>query len=303
MTTYNTDGKVGSWAGEKLECLAKYLNAYTTILKEKSWCQGYYYVDAFAGAGRARIRTNPVAGKPEKTDLFGYVPETEAEQQYLDGSPRVALGIKHPFSAYLFIERDRTRLQELETLTAEFPDKNIRIRPGDANEILKTRLVSNPRIDWTRSRAVVFLDPFGMQVDWETLRCLAQTKAIEVIVNFPVGMAIQRLLEKTGSITRARTARLNQYFGTDEWKGVVYESRADFFGQETEKVSGSGDKLARWYSDRLRTEFGYTAVPRLIRNTRGAHLYYLIWAGPNATGRKIAAAVLAQGNRIRTIRH
>ena len=41
---------------------------------------------------------------------------------------------------------------------------------------------------------MVFLDPFGMQVPWSTIEALAKTKAMELIINFPLGMAIQRLL-------------------------------------------------------------------------------------------------------------
>ena len=47
---------VGPWAQDKLERLRKYLNVYTTIMKEQRWCQGYHYIDAFAGPGEHEIR-------------------------------------------------------------------------------------------------------------------------------------------------------------------------------------------------------------------------------------------------------
>jgi three-Cys-motif partner protein len=56
------------------------------------------------------------------------------------------------------------------------------------------------RVDWRKWRAVVFLDPFGMQVPWKTIAALAQTAAIEVFLNFPVGMSIQRLLKRSGDL-------------------------------------------------------------------------------------------------------
>ena len=39
--------------------------------------------------------------------------------------------------------------------------------------------------------------------------------------------------------------------------------------------------------------------PRLIRNTRNAPLYYLIWAGPNKLGLKGADYILSQGEKVR----
>jgi len=56
MTSYVTDGTVGPWAREKLDCLGKYLRAYTTILQKRSWCKAFIYIDVFAGSGGAPIR-------------------------------------------------------------------------------------------------------------------------------------------------------------------------------------------------------------------------------------------------------
>ena len=47
---------VGPWAQEKLDCLRKYLHAYTTILSKQRWPKGYFYIDAFAGTGRSKVR-------------------------------------------------------------------------------------------------------------------------------------------------------------------------------------------------------------------------------------------------------
>ncbi|MGH8657683.1 MAG: hypothetical protein ACREV4_04145 [Gammaproteobacteria bacterium] len=34
--------------------------------------------------------------------------------------------------------------------------------------------------DWEKERAVVFLDPFGMQVEWETVDTLAKTGGVDL---------------------------------------------------------------------------------------------------------------------------
>jgi hypothetical protein len=64
------------------------------------------------------------------------------------------------------------------------------------------------------------------------------------------------------------------------------------------KVSDSGIKLLEWYRSRLKDIFGYVSTARLIKNTRGNPLYYLIWAGSNATGLKGAEHILSKGDRV-----
>src|SRR5262249_42251505 len=221
-----SDNTVGPWAKEKLEALREYLTFYTRVLKNQGhWLRGTIFVDAFAGPGLSRVRTKrKQANNPW---LFGSDPESDqAEAEYLKGSPRVALEVTNPFSAYIFIERDPRRVAELSTLKAEYgASRNITVQKGDANEALQSWLRSG--IDWKRNRAVVFLDPFGMQVPWSTIKVLAGTQSIEVIINFPLGMAIQRLLTRSGEIRQEWQMSLDNFFGSRDWHRLVYEEAED----------------------------------------------------------------------------
>jgi three-Cys-motif partner protein len=146
---------------------------------------------------------------------------------------------------------------------------------------------------------VVFLDPFGMQVPWLTIEALARTGAVEVIINFPLGMAIQRLLTKSGEIPPGWQISLDTFFGSKDWQGLVYESKNDLFGPKLGKVSDSGLKLLEWFRGRLRDTFGHVSTARLIKNTRGNPLYYLIWAGPHKKGLEGAEYILRKGERLK----
>lgn len=303
MTSYVTDGTVGPWAHEKLECLGKYLHAYTTILRKQShWCENYIYVDAFAGGGAAPLRKYDV--NQSEVALFDGISEfirTEEEESetYVNGSPRVALEIQHKFTDYIFVEKNADRNQALQQLKSEYGSStNIAILQGDANQQIKTQVLEPGRFNWKKSRGLAFLDPFGMQVPWQTLEQLGQTGAFEIILNLPVGMAIQRLLPRSAEFSEKNRAELDHYFGTNEWFEVVYDVQPGLFGEETNKKEDSGAKLALWYRDRLAKAFGFAARPRLITNTRGSHLYYLLWAGPHKVGAKIADEVLRQGRAI-----
>lgn len=288
---------VGPWAKEKLEALGQYLNFYTTVLKNQGhWLRGTIFVDAFAGPGLSRVRIPP--SSPAGPDLFGSDPEPDAEEaEFVKGSPRVALEITNPFSSYLFIDHDPQRVAELRALKAEYPSgPSITVHAGDANAALQAWLASG--IDWRHHRAVVFLDPFGMQVPWSTIEALARTKAIEVFINFPLGMAIQRLMTRSGEIPAGWQISLDTFFGAPDWRDLAYEQETGLFGQGVRKVSDSGVKLLEWYRGRLRAAFGHVSTARLIKNTRGNPLYHLIWAGPHATALKGAEHILSKGERL-----
>jgi three-Cys-motif partner protein len=302
MTSYVTDGTVGPWAREKLDCLNKYLQAYTTILQKQSWCKAFIYIDVFAGSGKAPLRQyqNQNPAKILLLNVADYIQETEKETEiYIHGSPKVALDIQSPFTEYIFIEKDNQRSSELEALRNDYGDRRkITILPGDANEQLQKYLLKSKRYNWKECRALAFIDPFGMQVPWNTIYGLGQTKAIEIILNLPVGMAIQRLLPKSGQFTEDRKKMLTEYFGSEDWENIVYEDQTGLFGEQRVKKPEAGQQLAKWYQKRLKQAYGYSSRPRLITNTKGAHLYYLLWAGPNQTGAKIASDVLKQGQVI-----
>jgi len=303
MTSYNQDGRVGPWAAEKLEFLGKYLSAYTTILRKQEWCDGYLYIDAFAGAGRTEVRASE-NGSVRAEDLLFDVSEfgrdDDEAQTYIDGSPYVALGIEHQFSRYYFVEKNPERVSRLNDIKTEFSStRNINVVSGDAIQAI-SKIVSNSGYDWRSHRAVIFLDPFGMQVPWNIIEKIAETRAIEIILNFPVGMAIQRLLPRSGVFTAEQRERLNRYFGLVEWEEVIYQRSIDLFGAtDVQKVQNSGNRLVSWYRDRLKLLFGFSSLPRLVRNSRGSHLYYLLFAGPNENGAKIASEVLRQGEVVR----
>jgi three-Cys-motif partner protein len=274
------------------------LDFYTKVLKNQShWCRGTIYVDAFAGSGRAKIRRQK--GDAATAGLFDEIePFADPEaDEYVRGSPRVALDLANRFTRYVFIERDANRAAELEKLRDEYGTEfSIEVRQGPADDVLDDLL----RGDLGRNdfRSVVFLDPFGMQLSWSMIERLAQTKGIEVIINFALGMAIQRTLPRSADIPEGWRETLDRFFGTPAWFDQVYEEFNDLLGRKTRKRQDSGRRLLEWYRSRLKAAFGHVSTARLIRNTKGGHLYYLIWAGPHRTGLKGAQHILGKGQAL-----
>lgn len=286
-TTQDMFGEVGPWAKDKLQLLGKYLHAYTTIMRKQPWCRAYCYIDAFAGFGRNRIRGVDTG----QTTLFD-----PAIKEFIDGSPRVALDLEHPFSKYVFVEKDTARVHSLQTLKDEYSDRDIRIYEGDANDYLE-ELCGKRGVAWNELRAVVFLDPYGSQVKWSTIEAIARIRSIEIIINFPLGMCIQRLLPRHREPHPAASRRLDDIFGTHEWYDVVYsqETSPCLFGESvTQTIKRKGPVLLDWYTGRLKSLFEFVTSPHLVRTSGGQHLYYLIHVGNNRTGHKIAAAEISK---------
>lgn len=261
---------IGRWSQDKLGILKKYLEAYLKVLTKQEWCQGYEYIDAFAGTG-----------KPKDRDAL----------QFIDGSPRIALGLKKPFTRYHFIEESSWRVEKLRDLCKEFKDRDVSIYHEDCNKVLKGQILQQLTYA-SKKRAVAFIDPFGMQVDWETLKALSETKAIEVILNFPV-MAINRsvLRKNPEAISQKDLERLSKLWGTKEWMEEMYEEDLTLFGPERRKKRMSGKDFGKVFRNRLSEIFPHCTDPVLMVNSKNTPLYCLMFAGHNATGSRIAGGI------------
>jgi len=113
-------------------------------------------------------------------------------------------------------------------------------------------------------------------------------------------MAINRLITRSGNVPERWAAQLTACFGTDEWRKIAYSHEVDLFGNEiTTKKGDVAERLLDLYVRRLQSLFPCVAKPHLIRNTRNAPLYYLLWAGPHKLGLRGADYILGQGEKVK----
>lgn len=277
----------GDWTEQKLAALKKYLTAYITILSKYPFRTAY--IDAFAGTGYRESQDSHEFGP-----LFPELAETES-QKYLAGSARIALQIQPPFTKYIFIEQNLQRSQELFALPAEFPElaERIEIINSDCNAWLQDRCLN---FDWSKNRAVLFLDPFGMQVEWTTMEAIAKTQAIDVLILFPLGVAVNRLLRKDGEIEDGWRNRLNILFGTSDWYSAFYkeieESNLFDSSHKVRKKTATLKSISDYYVERLSTIFAAVADrPRALCNSRNNPLFHLCFAAGNPKGADTAVKI------------
>lgn len=249
------------------------------------------YIDAFAGTGYRKMRVK--AGAAKSTNLVLPDLAEPAAQRLLDGSARLALKTEPQFDRYIFIDRNRARVRHLEALKTEFPElaARITVERGDANEQIQKLCSRN----WSSRRAVLFLDPYGMQVEWETIAAIAQTKAIDLWLLFPLGIGVNRLVTRSGDIPESWQRRLDILLGTKDWRDEFYsvEHTPMLFGGDEERVvKASKETIGRYFNDRLKTIFpGVADHPGVLRNSANCPLYLLCFAAANEKGAPTALRI------------
>ena len=214
------------------------------------------------------------------------------EASYRHGSPLIALENEPPFDSFIFIERDAQSLAKLaEEVSRNYLKKadSVAFKKGDANEILQDLAGKN----WAKRRAVAFLDPFALQVTWETIERIARTRAIDMWLLFPA-MAINRMLPRSGEVPASWAAKLTESFGSEEWRDYFYQKQpVDLFGEEqVGKVQRVFEALSDFITLRLKTVFaGVNSKPMILRNSTEAPLFLLCFACGNPKGAKVALKI------------
>lgn len=282
----------GDWTEEKLRRVGEYFERYNVALKNQPFTREY--IDAFAGTGYREARDEGGGGGL----MFPGLADPEV-QHFLDGSARIALKTEPSFHRFTFIEQDPRKVAELGRLRDEFPAKPIRIECGDANQWVQ----SICREDWSLRRAVLFLDPFGMQVSWRTLEAVAATRCIDTWLLVPLGVAISRLLRRDGEIDEALCRRLDFVFGDRTWREAFYRParrartvQMGLFGDEDEEPEypwkADFSVIGDYFKARLRTIFARVADnPVRLTNSKNIPLYLLFFMAGSENGAPIAVRI------------
>lgn len=263
----------GAWTEKKKKAVQHYLKCFVVALKNQSFPK--YYIDAFAGTGYHHLE--------QKESLFGEGNDNEMEDLHR-GSALIALESDPAFDRYYLIEISPKKIRSLKEMASKNPNRNIDCIQKDANdalrEICENLIQINIRI---RPRCVVFLDPFGTEVKWSTLECLARTKVCDIWYLFPTN-TINRMLENKGRIPETWENKLNEVFGNEDWREQFYtrEKRSTLFGEVCEEESYKSLKslveIQEYIYSKLTCLFGYVGEGALqLYNSRNL-LFSLFFA-------------------------
>ncbi|THK36332.1 three-Cys-motif partner protein TcmP [Ensifer sp. MPMI2T] len=271
----------------KLDCLRRYLTAYSVALQNKDFAR--VYIDAFAGTGS---RTETRAVLPFMGQGDGSFVEVSTP-----GSARIALETRPDFHHVLLIEKDPRRVEALKNVIAEYPGSRAQVREGDANEIVQ-RICQRFRWHQERMRGVVFLDPYGMEVRWDTVEAIARTEALDCWYFFPLSGLYRNAPKDAAKLDQAKIEALNRVFGTPSWRQEWYETegQTDMFGDliEDERRTFDVNRIEAWVGNRLRGAFkGGVLKPMRLHHPNGAPMASLFFAisNPHSAAVRLATEI------------
>ena len=257
----------GQWTIEKLDILKRYLDAYTTALKNQPF--RLVYVDAFAGDGEINLRSV----------------EDSGVEEFIEGSARLAIDIDDkPFDRLIFVEKDRERFERLSALRREFPQRDIRPVNLDARSFLE-----RPNIDWKDWRGVLFLDPFATEVEWKTIEKVESFNALDTWILFPLS-AIARILPTSKNPDHVSTKwadKLTLIFGDERWRDLYHANpQLSLLGDEQVQRDPGVEGIKRIYKDKLKELFGqrYMEESKAFLNSRNVQIFEFIFCVGNPRG-------------------
>jgi three-Cys-motif partner protein len=248
-----------NYARYKLKALETYLHITNTAMRNK-WPRRYY-IDLQAGPGKNRIGNDVVLG-----------------------SPLIALSAPHPATEFRFNELSADLKAALEMRVSESPfSERVEIFQEDVNTVVNKVCNEISQVDDELQKRgerptlnVAFLDPKGLELEWQTVTKLASINRMDLIITFFTSAIVRNIGAKNEDV-------INRFFGTDQWK----------------KIDIPGDAILRkgafitFYRERLR-QFGYhTEIDPDIggthiamKNSRNAEVYTLIFASKHSLGEK-----------------
>lgn len=249
------------YAKDKLTILKGYMARFTTSMKDKGW-RALNYIDLQAGPGK---------------NMFN--PSGEIKL----GSPLLALTTRYPFDNLFLVEMGKREYVALKA-RVDSSDLNARARLfNEDSNIAVDRIVSFiSQVDakfltgkWP-SLNLAFLDPEGLEIQWQTVEKLANVSRMDLIINFSTSG-----ITRNAGLAAAKVddSTVDRFFGTREWR-TAYESVRN---QDSSVVRRT---LIDFYLSRL-NDMGYVkTVPqeKVFKNQRNVQIYTMIFASKNDLG-------------------
>jgi three-Cys-motif partner protein len=254
---------VGPWAEEKYRYVGMYAELFATGMKNR-W-KRRVYLDLFSGPGYSQIRGTP---------------------RFVLGSPLIALGLPDPFDAYIFADESPGSVAALNARVIRGGHASkVAIITGDANEKVNEIVELIPGPGGGRPLSFCFLDPFKLNIHFDTVRRLADGRDIDFVILLALYVDANRNIK---SYIRDESPTIDRFLGDRTWR------------DEWREAEGEGasivEYLAKAYSTRM-AAIGYLPMRleemvKIRSYDRRLPLYYLAFFSRHKAGLKFWREVL-----------
>ena len=220
---------------EKLEIVEEYARLFVSILGGLDWAKTHY-IDAFAGEGHLFVKgiNELVTGSVTRMGKLG-------------------------FDQFHFVELNRRKFKNLKNVIAELGinDKSSVYRK-DANIALPEIIKGLS----SKDRALVFIDPFGLALKWETLVKISEIPYCDIVYLVPCHAPLRGLPRKDkGEILPSMVDSITACFGLS--KEAIREEfsslspQPDFFEGEEVFRDANSPKVENFFKARLNKIFKF----------------------------------------------
>lgn len=165
----------GEWTRQKLFFLCNYLAQFTQAMIGNPKWASMNYVDLFASSGICSTKNE------------------RGDSQRYPGSALLAAGCLKPFDTLFLVERESEKLNALKSRIDRLnPPCKRRYWTGDTNETIGEVAAALP----DKSLTVAFVDPFSLDIHFQTIAALATARPIDLLILFADDMDLVRNVEE-----------------------------------------------------------------------------------------------------------
>lgn len=186
---------VGAWAEKKYKLVGGYCDIFTAGMRKK-W-DTLVYIDLFAGAGFAKIK---------------------GSNKILKSSALIALSIPTPFDKYIFCEADEEKLEALKKrVEREYPNADVEYILGDSNENINHIISFIPKGRYGIENVLrfCFVDPFSLNLKFETIRQLSKVGKIDFLILLALHMDANRNFVY---YINENSNKIDDFIGDNNWR-------------------------------------------------------------------------------------
>jgi len=254
--------EVGEHTEQKIHYLRHYMARFVVSMRKKQW-RSVNYIDPFCASGK---------GETSKGKI-------------ILGSPLQALSQGSSFDQYFFSDSDSSRVNALKERCKPHPDfSKIKFDIQDANIKIKqiAKEIASTDKRWLpgqwQSLSLAFLDPYGLELHWESVETLARLRTDMIIYYSQMGITRQAPKE----INEPSPTHIDLFFGSTQWRAIYKK-----YQMRDELTLHRG--LLDFYKANL-AKFDYKVsdpVPEpLITNSNSAPLYRLLFVSKHDLGNR-----------------
>jgi three-Cys-motif partner protein len=253
--------RIGSWSEVKLEILKAYASAYTQALKNQDFQTRY--IDGFSGAGLA---------------------QSKSSDQWVETSPLIAMRVEPAFEELHFVDMNPKKLGYLEEISKN--DSRVHVHRGDCNVVVPGLVKKHVRYN-KMERALCILDPYDLNLHWETVSSVARTRAADFVINFMIVAANRGVLWRHREASEHAKEAMTRFWGDTSWEEAAYQEERGLFGPIRTKRGNLA--IVEAYSRRLLalTPGLKIGTPFPVKTEGNSDIYYLIFGSMKGLGVKI----------------